>query len=60
MATHPLRGYFTTHFEFAEGGATVAMKNKWQEGEVRVAAVCDALATECDICNGFGHIATDK
>jgi hypothetical protein len=60
MGEHPLKKYFDEYFYFMEDTATDDGKKAYKENEARVNLVIAGLKTVCDVCNGWGHIATDK
>jgi hypothetical protein len=60
MEEHPLKKYFEEYFYFVEENATDDGKKAYKENEARVNLVITGLKTVCDVCNGWGHIATDK
>lgn len=61
MIAHPVIKYYATHFTLSEEVtvATTAMFKK-KEKAMKEDVFMTTLVIVCDVCNGWGHIATDK
>lgn len=60
MTEHPLKQYFDDHFYFEQTHASDLTKTKYSENEAHLKLVITSFKVTCDVCNGWGHIATDK